>query len=214
MSQEFFDELARPLSRSTRRPIKILGSINLETVTTYLNPPSSALSLQSAAQLFMTDFLLVHPVAVAENTSTNDALTLMKEAHVRLLLVTKSDQQGFLGIVSAADLNGPKVLAAMSTYEFTRRDEVLVKHVMIDKVHIHGLDFRQIEHSNIGDVLETIKDLSEQHIMVVESQDNTWIIRGMFSTTNIAKALHIQFDVEPQARTFFELEQVILHHHL
>ena len=162
----------------------------------------------------MTDFLQVHPVAVDENTGVGNALTLMKEAHVRLLLVTNSDQQGFLGLVTATDLNGSKVFAAMSTYEFSSRDEVLVKHVMIDKVHIHGLDFKQIENSTIGDVLETIKHLSEQHIMVIESQGDAWTIRGMFSTTNIAKALHIQFDVEPQARTFFELEQVILHHHL
>ena len=119
-----------------------------------------------------------------------------------------------MGAVTATDLNGPKVLAAMSTYEFSRRDEVLVKHVMLDKAHIHGLDFKQVERSTIGDVLETIKYLSEQHVMVVARVTDAWVVRGIFSTTNIAKALHIRFDVEPQARSFFELQQVILHHRI
>ena len=114
----------------------------------------------------------------------------------------------------ATDLNGSKVIAAMTLNEFTHRDKVLVKYVMIDKAHIDGLDFKQADRVSIGDVLELIKRLSEQHIMVVEAQGDDWVIRGMFSTTNIARALHIRFDVEPQARTFFELEQVILHHHL
>ena len=196
------------------RPVKILDSINLVDVSTYLNPPSPMLTLQSPALLFMTDFLQVHPVTVCESVSAGDALNLMKEAYVRLLLVTNQEQSGFIGAITATDLNGPKVLAAMTTYEFSSREEVLVKHIMIDKAHIHGLEFKQVERSTIGDVLETIKSLSEQHVMVIEQIVDACVIRGMFSTTNIAKALHIRFDVEPQARTFFELEQVILHHRL
>jgi hypothetical protein len=138
----------------------------------------------------------------------------MKETYIGMLLVASQDETGFLGAVMATDLNGSKVFAAMTLNEFTHRDKVLVKYVMIDKAHIDGLDFKQADRVSIGDVLELIKRLSEQHIMVVEAQGDDWVIRGMFSTTNIARALHIRFDVEPQARTFFELEQVILHHHL
>ena len=133
---------------------------------------------------------------------------------MRTLLVTNQDETRFLDAVMATDLNGSKVFAVMTFKEFTHRDEVLVKYVMINKAHIDGLDFKQADRVSIGDVLELIKRLSEQHIMVVEAQGDDWVIRGMFSTTNIARALHIRFDVEPQARTFFELEQVILHHHL
>ena len=196
------------------RPVRVLDSINLVDVTACLNPQSPLLSMQSPARLFMTDFLQVHPVTVTETTSATEALNLMKQAYVRLLLVMNMDENGFLGVVTATQLNGSKVLAAMTTHELSCRDEVLVKQVMIDKVHIHGLDFKQVDKSTIGDVLESIKILSEQHIMVVEYQDDNCVIRGLFSSTNIAKALHITFDIEPQAHSFFELEQVILHHHL
>ena len=196
------------------RPEKVLDSISLVDVTTYLNPPMPLLSMQSPARLFMTDFLHVHPMVVSENAPVNEALKQMKASYVRMLMVTENGEHNFLGAVTATDLNGPKVLAAMASYEFSSREEVMVKHVMLDKSHIHGFDFRQVEHSTIGDVLATIKNLSEQHVMVVEPQGDTLVVRGIFSTTNIAKALHIQFDVEPQARTFFELQQVILHHRL
>lgn len=199
-----------------RTPRK-LDTINLVDVSAYLNPPTPMLGLESPARLFMTDFLQVHPVTIPDTTPVADALNVMKTAYVRFLLVTQPDRSGeepFTGAVTATDLNGPKVLAAMTQHEFPSREEVLVRHVMIDKEHIHGLDFTQVERATIGDVLETIKDLAEQHIMVIERGEGSCAIRGMFSTTNIAKALHIDFDVEPQARTFFELEQVIVHHRL
>jgi len=191
-----------------------LPTVNLAQVTTFVNPPIPTLTLDSPASVFMTDFLNVHPVVVNCKTSVNEALDLMKRSYVRSLLVTDVDGSGFNGIVTATDINSGKVLAYMASNQIKDRNEVLVEHVMIDKEHIHGLDYEKVATSTIGDILETIKHLSEQHVIVVDKSLDSFSVRGIFSTTNIAKALHIKFDVEPQARTFFELEQVILHHHL
>ncbi len=191
-----------------------LPTVNLAQVTTFVNPPIPTLTLDSPASVFMTDFLNVHPVVVNCKTSVNEALDLMKRSYVRSLLVTDVDDSGFNGIVTATDINSGKVLAYMASNQIKDRNEVLVEHVMIDKEHIHGLDYEKVATSTIGDILETIKHLSEQHVIVVDKSSDSFSVRGIFSTTNIAKALHIKFDVEPQARTFFELEQVILHHHL
>ncbi len=191
-----------------------LPTVNLAQVTTFVNPPIPTLTLDSPACVFMTDFLNVHPVVVKCKTNVNEALNLMKRSYVRSLLVTDIDGSGFNGIVTATDINSGKVLAYMASNQIKDRNEVLVEHVMIDKEHIHGLDYEKVATSTIGDILETIKHLSEQHVIVVDKSSDSFSVRGIFSTTNIAKALHIKFDVEPQARTFFELEQVILHHHL
>jgi hypothetical protein len=48
----------------------------------------------------------------------------------------------------------------------------------------------------------------------MEDSDCKHIVRGIYSTTDIAEALRIEFDVEPHAKTFFELEQSILHHQI
>jgi hypothetical protein len=191
-----------------------LPAVNLADTTTLIFPETPTLTLDSPASIFMTDFVKVHPVIVNGKSNVIDALSLMKRAYVRSLLVTDSKDSGFLGIVTATDINGGKVLAYMAENDVHARSDVLVEHVMIDRNHIHGLNFGMVESSSIGDILETIKHLNEQHVLVVDHLLTSYSVRGLFSTTNIAKALHIKFDVEPQARTFFELEQTILHHRM
>jgi CBS domain containing-hemolysin-like protein len=191
--------------QSNYRPVE---TINLGRTTTFVNPQHSQLTLSSPATHFMTDFLAVHPIVVSGNTEVDPALRIMKESHVRLLLVEHDDE--FIGIVSATDINGGKVLAYMAQNQISRRDEILVKHIMDDKQHVHGLDIEKVESASIGDILETIKHLNEQHILVVQKYLTSCSVRGLFSTTDIVRALHIDFDVEPHAKTFFELEQVIV----
>ena len=193
---------------------RALSTVNLADVTTFVNPPIPALTLDSPASIFMTDFRSVHPVVVNCKSNVCEALNLMKRSYVRSLLVTDIGGTSFNGIVTATDINSGKVLAYMASNQIKNRDEVLVENVMINREYIHGLDYEKISASTIGDILETIKHLSEQHVIVVDRSLTSFVVRGMFSTTNIAKALHIKFDVEPQARTFFELEQVVLHHHM
>lgn len=190
-------------------PYRTLETINLGDTTTFVNPRHPKLDLASPAVFFMTDFLQTHPVIIDENTEVDAALRIMKESHVRLLLVQHGDE--FVGIVNATDINGGKVLAYMGANGIHHRDEVLVRHIMEDREHVHGLDYEVVEQASIGDVLETIRHLNEQHVLVVEKYLTSCGVRGIFSTTDIARALKIQFDVEPHAKTFFELEQVILH---
>ena len=194
--------------------IRPLEPVSLCGVRTFVYPSQQKLDLESPAVDFMTDFIRMHPVVVDDNTEIDAALRIMKESHVRLLLVTRTGNHEFAGIVSSMDLMGGKVLAFMASNQINHRDEVLVKHVMTDREHIHGLDFEKVQRSSIGKVLDTIKYLNEQHILVVDKLLSSYRVRGLFSTTDIAKALHIQFDVEPHAKTFFELEQVVLHHQL
>lgn len=185
-----------------------LEIIDVSQVETYLEPGTPNLSLASQATLFMTDFIAIHPVVVDENSNIGDALNLMKQSYVRLLLVVSNDSV-FKGIITASDISGGKVLSYMSANQLRFRDDVKVRNIMTDKDHIHALQFEQLQKASIGDVIATIKNLGEQHVLVVQFDAADLMVRGMFSTTNIARALHIKFDVEPHAKTFFELEQVI-----
>jgi CBS-domain-containing membrane protein len=188
-----------------------LEIIDVSQVETYLEPGTPNLSLHSPAILFMTDFIAKHPVVVDENSSINAALNLMKQSYVRLLLVV-SNEYIFRGIITAADISGGKVLSYMSANQLRSREDVRVKNIMTDRNHIHALQYEQLQKACIGDVVATIKHIGEQHVMVVQFDEADLMIRGMYSTTDIAQALHIEFDVEPHAKTFFELNQVILHH--
>ena len=191
---------------------RILDFVELTNTETYLCPDIPLLSLDSPASLFMTDFLTTHPIAVCEHANVDDALAIMKQAYVRLLLVHESGDHTFQGMVTASDINGGKVLVYMSTHQLRHRYEVEVRHIMTTRADIHALLYENLKEACIGDVVSTIKNLGEQHVLVMQKSDGQQIVRGMFSTTDIAKALRMQFDVEPHARTFFELEQAIVHH--
>jgi CBS domain containing-hemolysin-like protein len=191
---------------------QILDFAELGDTETYLSPDIPILSLDSPAGLFMTDFLTIHPVVVCETTNVDDALGIMKQSCVRLLLVHGHTDQTFRGMITASDINGGKVLAYMSTHQIQHRNEVEVRHIMKTRADIHAFLYDDLREACIGDVILTIKNLGEQHILVMEESDGKQIVRGMYSTTDIAKALRVEFDVEPHARTFFELEQAILHH--
>jgi signal-transduction protein with cAMP-binding, CBS, and nucleotidyltransferase domain len=188
-----------------------LEIVELSQVRRFLQPGTPVLGLDSPATMFMTDFVNTQPIVIDENRGINTALNRMKQSYVRLLLVSAQQDQ-FRGIITASDIHGGKVLSYMAAVGLRHRDEVMVKNIMTNKDHIHALPFEQLQNACVGDVINTIKHLGEQHILVVEGDENGLMIRGMFSSTNIAKALHISFDVEPHARSFFELEQVILHH--
>ena len=188
-----------------------LRIIDVSQVETYLEPGTPNLSLNSPATLFMTDFIAKHPVVVDETSSISQALNLMKQSYVRLLLVVTQDSV-FRGIITAADISGGKVLSYMSANQVRSREDVRVKNIMTDKNHIHALQYEELQKACIGDVVATIKHIGEQHVLVVQLDADNLMVRGLYSTTDIAQSLHIEFDVEPHAKTFFELNQVILHH--
>ncbi|HJN49094.1 MAG: hypothetical protein QGG98_04285 [Pseudomonadales bacterium] len=162
----------------------------------------------------MTDFLTVHPVVVCDSLNVDDALATMKQSYVRLLLVHGHVDETFQGIITASDINGGKVLSYMSTNELQHRSEVEVRHIMTARSDLHAFLYEDLQEACIGDVISTIRNLGEQHVLVMEDSDCKHIVRGIYSTTDIAEALRIEFDVEPHAKTFFELEQSILHHQI
>jgi|TARA_Y100000310_G_scaffold270129_1_gene283764 hypothetical protein len=194
------------------RRYRELNLVELAHAETYLSPDIPLLGLDSPALLFLTDFQMVHPIVVSDNANVDDALAMMKQSYVRLLLVHGHADSSFQGIITASDINGGKVLSYMSTNQLQHRQDVEVRHIMTARSDIHAFLYQDLQEASIGDVISTIRNLGEQHVLVMEESDWKHIVRGIYSTTNIAKALRIKFDVEPHAKTFFELEQSILHH--
>ena len=181
-------------------------------VNTYLRPQHAKLDLDSSAALFMTDFLIVHPVVVSETMAVDEALRHMRNASIRMLLVRALEEPLFRGIVTASHINGGRVLAFMAANAMRNREEVEVRHIMTPREELHALRYEEVDRSCIGDVIATIKHLGEQHMLVVQRDNDHMLLRGIYSTTDIASSLQVSFEVEPHARTFFELEQAILHH--
>lgn len=165
-------------------------------------------SLHSPALDVFTDFTLTKPVSVPESMPIQEALEYMKSQHVRLLFVL-DNQDNFTGVVTAADASGRKVMAFMQR-DGVSRDQVQVRHIMLNKLNIRALTYAQLESAKVGDIMVTLKDSGDQHVVVVdESTAGVLRVRGIISSSDISRRLKIGFDVMYEAKSFAEIEQVV-----
>ncbi|MDH3689179.1 MAG: CBS domain-containing protein [Gammaproteobacteria bacterium] len=157
--------------------------------TTYERPPEQPelVRLINPAVDVMTDFTYVHPVTTDPDMPIDNALELMKTAGVRLLLVT-NEQDQIIGLITARDIQGEKPIRQLEETR-TVRSSITVEMIMTRQSEITVLDMRSVQDAEVGHIIETLKQLERQHILVVEVDDNTGgqRVRGMFSTSQISK---------------------------
>ena len=187
--------------------IRLLDATAVEYI---LSPEKSVApaSLHSPAIDVFTDFTQIKPVTVSESMPVTEALEYMKSQHVRLLFVL-DNQDNFSGIITASDASGRKVMAFMQCNRVSR-DQVQVRHVMLGKLSIHALTYVQLTEAKVGDIMLTLKDSGDQHVIVIdESSAGVMRVRGIISSSDISRRLKISFDVMYEAKSFAEIENVI-----
>jgi len=75
------------------------------------------------------------------------------------------------------------------------------------------MDFQDISHSQVGDIVKTLTQAGRQHALVTEQRegDQGVLIRGIFSTSQISRQMGITIEPTEKAQTFMELETAIAH---
>lgn len=170
-------------------------------------PMFGELDLNSPAKKLMVDFTKTPATVANETINVNAALELMKANRIRALMVI-GHNGGFTGVITALDLMGRKpMLYANETG--IRRTDVQVKNIMLPKNKLKAMNREDVEKSTINDVMHTLSLLKEQHILVVEGEDEEMQICGLFSASDFKRALGITFDTPVVAHTFSDLERVI-----
>ena len=71
------------------------------------------------------------------------------------------------------------------------------------------LKMEEVAKASVGDIIRTFKQMGRQHALVVESDGNGQWIRGILSTTQIAKQTGIDVDTSEYAGSFAELQASI-----
>ncbi|MHB0774131.1 CBS domain-containing protein [Halomonas sp. WWR20] len=203
-------------SSSTLRRYAALRLDTLDDVTHIAQPPTTehTLSLESPARALLTDFQVTRAQSILALNSAVHALNVMKQAGVRLLMVIDTEGR-FTGVVTARELiGGRRVTLAMQQYQ-VGRDEVTVEMVQSPRHQLHALPLAKLEHANVGDLVETLKSFGDQHILVTEpTADGAARIRGLVSASDISRALGIDLNQPPEARSFAAICQVILGHEI
>lgn len=170
------------------------GVIDLDSGVGFERPPCppELVHLDSPALDVFTDFRVVCPQTVGPQVPIDAALGQMKNAGVRLLLVTEelAGEDQVVGMVNADDLQGEKPVKIVENSRGARSD-ILVRQVMTPQSRVRVLDMRSVRDAQVGHIVATLRALERKHVLVVEVDPRSaqQRVRGLFSATQIRRQL-------------------------
>jgi CBS domain-containing protein len=161
-------------------------------------------TLSAPAMTVLTDFAHTLPVVASPDETIAVAEARMIRRGVRSVLVL-DDQDRMVGILTAADLLGEKPLQFSQTHG-VKPAEIRVADLMTPISALDALPFEQVSRATVADIVATLQQLGRQHALVVDRQGDEWVVRGIFSSTQIARQLGMELPILVKARTFAEIE--------
>lgn len=185
------------------RPHKLSPNASLSASGVY------QIAADSPAIEAMTDFLRVNAVEIGADASVAEANARMISRGVRLLMVTGADHL-FLGLITARDILGEKPLQ-MSQARGGKPDELRVVDLMTPVDQLDTLYLKDVLNARAIDILEALKRLGRQHILVEDSDPLSGLprVRGLFSATQIGRLLGVPVLGFDLPRTFAEIEAAL-----
>jgi len=173
--------------------------------------PGGQIRPDSPAIEVMTDLTKVVPVTTRSLATVDEAERTMISHGVRALFVI-DENRAVLGLITSTDVLGERPIQ-LAHQRGIRHDEVIVREVMTPSDRLEAIDFDDVQHARVGDVVATLKLSGRQHALVVERAPAGVIgstVRGIFSLTQIAR----QLGLSPQsahdiAATFVAVEAAI-----
>ncbi len=157
----------------------------------------------------MTDFLRVNLVTIGASESLVDANARMISRGVRMLIVSAPDD-GVLGLITARDIMGEKPMQ-LAQSRGCKRDELRVTDLMTPIGSVDTLYLNEVLNARVIDILDALKRLGRQHILVEDIDPATGLprLRGMFSATHIGRLLGVPVLGFELASTFAEIEAAL-----
>ncbi len=193
MNKQFKELSHFPISHNAK-----FNSIEFEIGTTHLNDPASKV---------MTDLdsVIIHTISATD--TIHKANITMIAYRIRLLFVLNNFAQ-LLGLITATDILGEKPIQYLNEHAGTR-DDILVQDIMTKKNQLDVLYMSDVNKASVGDIVETIRNINRQHLLVVDHGADTDTLRGIFSTSQISKQLGMEIDLSSRATSFSELKSAI-----
>ena len=157
----------------------------------------------------MTDFLRTNVVMIGADDSIVEANARMISRGVRLLMVSGADDT-VLGLITARDILGEKPLQVAQA-RGCKRDDLKVADLMTPIGNVDTLYLNEVLNVRVIDILDALKHLGRQHILVEDVDPTTGLprVRGMFSATHIGRLLGVPVLGFELASTFAEIEAAL-----
>ena len=166
---------------------------------------------ESPAIEAMTDLGRVSAATISAGASLAEANSTMIARGVRLLLVTGDGGQ-LEGLVTARDTLGEKPMQ-LAQARGVKPGELAVANLMCPSSDIDMLSLKEVMNARVVDILDALKMLGRQHILVedVDPANGKPRVRGIFSATQIGRLLGVPIQTFDLARTFGEIEAALAH---
>lgn len=196
-----------------REQYKALPQANLEPCASYYQADTQTVqrvSLDSPAIEVMTDLKRVQVITIGPDASIVAANRAMMRNNVRSLLVS-DENRCILGIITTTDILGERPMQLMRE-RGTRHGEVMVRDIMTPRERLEVISLTAVLTAEVGRVVATLKRSGRQHALVAEDDaSGRQMIRGIFSTSQIARQLGTPIHITEIASTFAEIGAAIAH---
>jgi CBS-domain-containing membrane protein len=162
--------------------------------------------LNDPAMEVMTDLRSILPVTIEAEANIRVAHERMMHRGVRLLFVV-DDNATLLGLVTANDLLGEKPMQHIQRRGGTRAD-IRVADIMTPHDRLDVLSLADVLGAKVGHIVATLKACGRQHALVVDREEASgWqMVRGIFSSSQIARQTGMEIEIAPKAETFADIE--------
>lgn len=167
------------------------------------------LAADSPAIEAMTDFGRVNVVSIDATAGIDRANAQMISRGVRLLMVTDKSET-VVGLITARDILGEKPMQ-LAQARGGKREDLSVADLMTPIASIDTLYLGEVLNATVADILEALKKLGRQHILVEDTDPATGLprVRGLFSATHIGRVLGVPVLGFDLPRTFAEIEAAL-----
>ena len=110
--------------------------------------------------------------------------------------------------IKRQDIIEERIVTHMNTHNI-RREEITARDLMTPQSQVEVLQMYDVARATVGDIIKTFRQMGRQHALVVEEIEGKQTIRGILSTTQIAKQTGIHVDTSQYAGSFAELQASI-----
>lgn len=163
-------------------------------------------SFDDPAFSVMTDLREVAAATTSPEESVDKAHALMIQRGVRLLFVLDPGER-LAGVITATDLLGEKPMRFMQSHGVAH-SELRVSDLMTPASMLEALSVQDVAQMRVGHIVATLKAVRRQHLMVAEDGGNR--VRGLFSSSQVARQLGLELQTMEVAQTFADIEAALV----
>jgi CBS domain-containing protein len=154
----------------------------------------------------MTDLREVSAATTRPDETIDAAHAQMIRRAVRLLFVLDADGS-VAGVITASDLLGEKPVRFMQDRGVSHA-EILVEDIMTPAAMLEALPIQDVAQMRVGHIVATLKAVGRKHLMVAEEGGRR--IRGLFSSSQLARQLGVELQMFEVARSFADIEAALV----